>query len=136
MDDKTNFNSSLLAKGVNFVGQLFQNNQQIKKRDEPKMKFDFFENEKFLTVQMTHGLASSWKERLRNYTESINSQIFSLNKLNSTTLYEIFIDANKIKPTSQSYSENLFPNFKPGWKRIYLLLRRVTLDKNLRMFQY
>ena len=63
-------------------------------------------------------------------------EIFSLNKLNSTTLYEIFIDANKIKPTSQIYFENLFTNFKPGWKSIYLLPRRVKLDKNLRMFKY
>ena len=29
-----------------------------------------------------------------------------------------------------------FSNFKPDWKSIYLLPRRVTLDTNLRMFQY
>ena len=63
-------------------------------------------------------------------------QILSLNKLNSATLYEILIDANNIKPTSQTYFENLFSNFKPDWKSIYLLPRRVTLDTNLRMFQY
>ena len=59
-----------------------------------------------------------------------------MNKLNSTTLYEILTDANKIKPTSQTYFENLFPNFKPNWKSIYLLPRRLTLDTNLRMFHY
>ena len=59
-----------------------------------------------------------------------------MNKLNSATLYEILIDANNIKPTSQTYFENLFSNFKPDWKSIYLLPRRVTLDTNLRMFQY
>ena len=63
-------------------------------------------------------------------------QTFSLNKLNSATLYQILNDENKIKPTSQTYFENLFPNFKPDWKSIYLLPRRVTLDTNLRMFQY
>ena len=31
IDDKTIFSSSLSAKGINFVGLLFQNNQQIKK---------------------------------------------------------------------------------------------------------
>ena len=31
IDDKTIFSSSLSAKGINFVGQLFQNNQQIDK---------------------------------------------------------------------------------------------------------
>ena len=60
----------------------------------------------------------------------------SLNKLNSATLYEILIDANNIKPASQTYFENIFSNFKPDWKSIYLLPRRVTLDANLRMFQY
>ena len=59
-----------------------------------------------------------------------------MNKLNSTTLYEILIEANKIKPTSQTYFENLFFNINLDWKSIYLLPRRVTLDANLRMFQY
>ena len=63
-------------------------------------------------------------------------QISSLNKLNSATLYDILFDANKIKPTSQTHFENLFPNFKPDWKSIYLLSRRVILDINIRMFQY
>ena len=52
-----------------------------------------------------------------------------MNKLNSTILYGILIDANNIKPTS-------FSNFKPDSKSIYLLHRRVTLDTNLRIFQY
>ena len=109
IDDKTIFSSSLSAKGINFVGQLFQNNQQIKL--------------KFLIVQITHALPISWKEILRNYTENINNlvfqdhhlikkhQILSLNKLNSATLYEILIDANKIKPTSQAIFEIFFPEF-------------------------
>ena len=59
-----------------------------------------------------------------------------MNNLNSATLYEILIEANKIKPTSQTYFENLFSNFNLDWKSIYLLPRRVTLDTNLRMFQY
>ena len=63
-------------------------------------------------------------------------QILSLNKLNSAILYEILIDANNSKPNSQTYFENLFSNFKPDWKSIYLLPRRVTLDTNVRMSQY
>ena len=148
IDDKTIFTSSLSAKGINFVGQLFQSNQQIKKWDELKIEFDLIEKEKFLIVQITHALPISWKEILQNYTENINNlvfqdhhlikkhQILSLNKLNSATLCEILIDTNIIKPTSQTYFENLFSNFKPDWKSIYLLPRRVTLDTNFRMFQY
>ena len=147
IDDKTIFSSSLSAKGINFVGQLFQNNQQIKKWNELKTEFDLIENEKFLIVQIIHALPIWWKEILRNYTESINIlviqdhhlikkyQILSLNKLNIATLYEILTEANKIKPTSQTYFENLFSNLNLDWKSIYLLPRRVTLDTNLRMFQ-
>ena len=48
----------------------------------------------------------------------------------------MLIDANNIKPTSQTYFENLFSKFKFDWKSIYLLPRCVTIDTNLRMFQY
>ena len=50
IDDKTNFSSSLSAKGINFAGQLFQKNQQIKKWDKLKAEFDLIEKEKFLIV--------------------------------------------------------------------------------------
>ena len=59
-----------------------------------------------------------------------------MNKVNSTALYEILIDANEIKCTSQTYFENLFLNIKSDWKSMYLLPRRVTLDTSLRVFQY
>ena len=83
------------------------------------------ENETFLIVQIIHALPISWKNILRNYTGSINNlviqdhhlmkkrQILSLNKLNSATLDQTFINANNIKPTSQTYFENHFLNFKP-----------------------
>ena len=59
-----------------------------------------------------------------------------MNKLNSATLYEILIEANRTKPTAQTHFENIFSNFNLDWKSIYLLPRCVTLDANLRMFQY
>ena len=48
------------------MGQLFQNNQQIKEWDELKAEFDLVENEKFLIAQIIHALLSSWKEILQN----------------------------------------------------------------------
>ena len=73
IDDKTIFRSSLSAKGINFVGQLFQNYQQIKKWVELKTKFDLIENQKFIITQIIHTFPNSWKEVLRNYTDSINN---------------------------------------------------------------
>ena len=40
-----------------------------------KTEFNLIENETFLIVQITHALPSSWKEILRNYTESINNLV-------------------------------------------------------------
>ena len=37
------------------------------------MEFNLIENEKFLIAQITHTLLRSWKEILRNYTDSINN---------------------------------------------------------------
>ena len=52
------------------MGQLFQNNQQIKKWDEPKAESDLIENKKFLIAQITHALPILRKQSLRNYSES------------------------------------------------------------------
>ena len=107
------------------------------------MKTKNFSLFKSLMLSLARG-----KKYCKNYTESVRNfviqdhhlikkhQIFSLNKLKSAILYEILIDANKIKPTSQTYFENLFPNFKPDWKSTYLLPRRVTLGTNFRILQY
>ena len=73
IDYKTIFRSSLSTKGINFVDQLFQNNQQIKKWDELKTEFDLIENKLFLIVQINHALPNLWKEILQNYSESINN---------------------------------------------------------------
>ena len=39
-------------------------------------------------------------------------------------------------PTSQKYFCNIVPNLQFEWKKIYLLLCKVSNDTNLRMFQY
>ena len=59
IDYKAIISSSLSTNGINFLGQLFQNNQQIKKWDEFKTEFDLIENKKFLIVQITHALPIS-----------------------------------------------------------------------------
>ena len=64
IDDKTIFSSSLSAKRIKFVGQLFQNNQQVKEWGELKTEFDLIENETFLIAQMAHVLPSLWKKIL------------------------------------------------------------------------
>ena len=57
------------------MGQLIQNNQQIKEWDELKTEFDLIQNKKFFVAQITHALPSSWKQILQNYTENINNLV-------------------------------------------------------------
>ena len=78
IDDEGIFSSSLSAKGINFVGQPFQNNQQIKTWDELKTESYLIENEKFLIVQIIHALPMSWKKILRKYTESTIILLFRI----------------------------------------------------------
>ena len=40
------------------------------------------------------------------------------------------------KRTSQSYYEKLLETTNLNWKEIYILPRQVSIDINLRMFQY
>ena len=40
------------------------------------------------------------------------------------------------KLTSQSYCEKLLETTNLNWKEIYILPRQVSIDINLRMFQY
>ena len=64
------------------------------------------------------------------------SQICSFNKLTNKELYLILVVANTIKPTSQDYFDNLFESSNFNWKKIYFLVRNITLDTMARMFQY
>ena len=52
IDDKTIFSSSLSAKGINFVGQLFQNNQQIKKSLYKSLMLSLFRGKKFYEITL------------------------------------------------------------------------------------
>ena len=40
------------------------------------------------------------------------------------------------KPTSRSYYEKLLEITNLNWKEIYILPRKISIDTNLRMFQY
>ena len=71
MDDKTILISSLSAKRIDLMGQLSQNNQQIKRWDERKLELDLIENKIFLITQITHALPSFRNKIPWNYTESI-----------------------------------------------------------------
>ena len=65
-----------------------------------------------------------------------NSQVLAIEKLIPKELYSLSIVLKNELPTSQKYFCNIFHNLHIEWKEIYLLPPKVSIDTNLRMFQY
>ena len=97
---------------------------------------------------MINAIPKSWTEELRRsnrisdalsvYDHHLikKNQIYSLDKCRSKELYCLQIYLNNSKTRSQLYFEDLFQIKDIDWKHVYLLPRRVTVDTNLRIFQY
>ena len=64
------------------------------------------------------------------------NNLISLNKLHCRELYDILVYTSPDQPTSHVYFENLFREQELNWKEIYILARKVSLDCNVRSFQY
>ena len=56
--------------------------------------------------------------------------------MHSRELYNILVYISPCKPVSQAYFENLFREQELNWTEIYVLPRKVSLDCNVRSFQY
>ena len=65
-----------------------------------------------------------------------NSQILAIKKLIPKELCSLSIVLKNELPASQKHFCNIFPNLQVEWKEIYRLLRKISIDTNLRMFQY
>ena len=59
----------------------------------------------------------------------------TLDKLVNKELYNILLCSIYKKPTSQSYYEKLIQTTNLNSKKIYILPRKISIDKNLHMFQ-
>ena len=71
-----------------------------------------------------------------NHHSIKNNQILAIEKLIPRDLCSLFIVLKNELSTSQNHFTNIFPNLQVEWKEIYILLRKVSIDTNLRMFQY
>ena len=132
---------------MNFIGQLFNDNGNIKPWEDIKIEFHLKDTQKIYWLQIIDALPKTWKgiilkdkENAKNlvifdYHIVRNSQICSLNKLTSKELYLILVEANTVKPTAQDYFENLFETSQFNWKKLYFLIRNTTLDTKASMFQ-
>ena len=127
-------------KNLNFIGQLFKENENVKPWKDVKIEFHLKDTQKIYWLQIIDALPKSWKDAiLKDKGNAKNlvifdhhivrkSQICSLSKLTSKELYLTLVDANTVKPAAQDYFENLFESFDFNWKNIYNLIRNTTLD--------
>ena len=103
-------------------------------------------NKKFCWIQIIHAIPRAWKEMFLECGNNINDiiitehhlikkhQIYCLEKLNSRELYNMQLILKVEKPTAQTFLEKIFQNPELEWKDISTLLRRVTINTNLRIF--
>ena len=129
VDSKPVHFSFFSDKNLNFIGQLFNENGNIKPWEDIKIEFHLKDTQKIYWLQIIDALPKSWKDAiLKDKGNAKNlvifdhhivrkSQICSLNKLTSKELYLILVDANTVKPTAQDYFENLFESSDFNWKK-------------------
>ena len=133
---------------MNFIGQLFNDNGDIKPCKDLKIECNLKDTHKIYWLQINDALPKTWKDNIFkdkvnaknlvifDHHIARNSQIHSLNKFTSKELYLILAEANTVKPTAQDFFENLFETSQFNWKKIYFLIRNTTLDTKVRMFHY
>ena len=103
--------SFLKHKNLNFIGQLFNKNGNIKPWEDIKIEFHLKDTQKIYWLQIIIATLKD-KENAKNLVifdcHIVNKfQICSLNKLNSKELELILVDTNTVKQTAQDYFENL-----------------------------
>ena len=64
------------------------------------------------------------------------NNLISLDEPHCRELYNILVYTNPHKPTSQVYFDSLFREEELNWREICILPRKVSLDCNVRLFQY
>ena len=147
IDVKTIYWSNFSENNINFVGQLFQNGK-LKSWSVLKVENRLHEKQKFKWTQLVHVIHSKWRTSLLqdngnsnnlvlfNHHLIKNTQICSLEKLNSQEMCNIQILHKNCEPTGQIYYKDLLNGSSLEWKEIYLLPRLTTIDNKLRVFQY
>ena len=105
VDSKPVHFSFLKHKNLNFIGQLFNKNGNIKPWEDIKIEFHLKDTQKIYWLQIIDALPKSWKDAiLKDKGNAKNlvifdrhivtkSQICSLNKLTIKEVYLVLVDA-------------------------------------------
>ena len=95
-------------KNLSFIGQLFNENGNIKALEDIKIEFYLKDTQKIYWLQIIDALPKSWKHAIfknKGNTQIVvifdhnivrKTQVYSPNKLASKQLYLILVDANTV----------------------------------------
>ena len=135
-------------RGISFIGNSVDIYGRYKWCDTIKYEYNLTNKEKFWWLQIIHAIPKLWVEVLNKdlgvsvnlaiYDHNLtkNCQLYTLDKLVSKELDSISLSSMYEKPKSHSCYEKLLETTNLNWKEIYILPRKVSIDTNLRMFQY
>ena len=130
VDKRSFYNTTLVDKGVNHVGQLFDTNGAMKTWSEFKTESNLSKNSHFYWIQLNNVFPKAWKENLykgyKNFHDLTFSghhivkknPVYSLIKCNNKELYSLQISLKGSKTTSQVYFEKRFQNKEIEWRCI------------------
>ena len=102
----------------------------------------------FQWAQLKHAIPTRWKILISNYSDVDEKnmyqnhpiikggRILSTDNLSSNEIYSSLISNTINKPTSIILFEKFFESTTLDWSKIYPLPHLVTIDTNLRSFQY
>ena len=147
IDNKPVYLSSFSDKRINFLNDLLDSSGNFKTFNELKTEYNLANNVYFSWMQLINAIPLSWKTVVKNNCSSESllllnhhlikkNNLISIEKLHCRELYNILVYNSPHKPTSQTYFENIFENQEINWKDIYTLPRKVSIDCNVRSFQY
>ena len=130
VDKRSFYNTTLVDKGINHVGQLFDTNGAMKTWSKFKAESNLSKNSHFYWIQLNNVFAKAWKENLykgyKNFHDLTFSghhivkknPVYSLIKCNNKELYSLKISLKGSKTTSQVYFEKRFQNKEIEWRCI------------------
>ena len=116
------FHKRFPLNNINFLMQMVDRNGVFKDSNTLKHEYDLQSILCFQWMQPISAIPSNWKNIIQ--------------KVTSKELYWIIITTVEHKPTSQKYSEKKFSNLSLDWKEIYMTVRIVSSNTNMRCFQY
>ena len=135
--------------GISKVGDLVSSDN-IFLRSGKVLNAKLTPSQYFLLMGVVSAIPNEWRSTIKgrrvhvdphpffesSFRVRIRGEMFDLSSVSSKTLYREFRSRKVIPPTAQAKFKEEYSSLSVDWKEIYSLAFNVTLDTNLRAFQY